>query len=113
MSAYSPLPFSIYSHLPGSSLLTDPKSRKVIIIEHPLLPVYVKEIIARVLFDNLQVMPSIMLTLSRLTPCQVPSISFASSHLLALLSAGRITGLVLDCGELESTALPVRPFLSC
>ena len=43
-----------------------------------------------------------------LTPCQVPSISFAPSHLLALLSVGRITGLVLDCGELESTALPVR-----
>ncbi|KAF8272289.1 actin-domain-containing protein [Lactarius quietus] len=73
------------------SLLTDPKSRKVIIIEHPLLPVYVKDIFAKILFENLQ----------------VPSISFASSHLLALLSAGRITGLVLDCGELESTALPI------
>ncbi|KAH9964476.1 actin-domain-containing protein [Russula dissimulans] len=73
------------------SLLTDPKSRKVIIVEHPLLPVYVKDILAKILFDNLQ----------------VPSISFASSHLLALLSVGRITGLVLDCGELESTALPI------
>lgn len=38
---------------------------------------------------------------------QVPSISFASSHLLALLAAGRITGLVVDCGHLESIALPV------
>ncbi|KAI9445463.1 actin-domain-containing protein [Lactarius indigo] len=73
------------------SLLTDPKSRKVIIIEHPLLPVYVKDIFAKILFENLQ----------------VPSISFASSHLLALLSVGRITGLVLDCGDLESTALPI------
>ncbi|KAI0296621.1 fungal-specific actin related protein [Russula brevipes] len=73
------------------SLLTDPKSRKVIIIEHPLLPVYVKETLAEILFENLQ----------------VPSISFACSHLLSLLSVGRITGLVLDCGELESTALPV------
>ena len=36
-------------------LLTDPKSRKVIIVEHPLLPLYVKELMASVLFDNLQV----------------------------------------------------------
>ena len=74
-----------------SSLLADPKSRKVILIEHPLLPVYIKEMLARILFSNLQ----------------VPSISFASSHLLSLLSVGRITGLVLDCGFLESTVLPV------
>ncbi|KAI9512350.1 actin-domain-containing protein [Russula earlei] len=73
------------------SLLTDPKSRKIIIVEHPLLSVYVKEMLAKILFENLQ----------------VPSISFAPSHLLAILSVGRITGLVLDCGELESTALPV------
>ncbi|KAI0067847.1 actin-domain-containing protein [Artomyces pyxidatus] len=73
------------------SLLTEPKSRKVILVEHPLLPVYVKEMLAKILFGNLQ----------------VPSISFASSHLLALLSVGRITGLVLDCGHLESTALPI------
>ncbi|GBE87900.1 hypothetical protein SCP_1201250 [Sparassis crispa] len=73
------------------SLLTDPKSRKVILVEHPLLPLYIKDTLARILFDNLQ----------------VPSISFASSHLLSLLAAGRITGLVLDCGHLESTVLPI------
>ncbi|CDO68469.1 hypothetical protein BN946_scf184754.g3 [Trametes cinnabarina] len=77
-----------------NSLLTDPKSRKVILVEHPLLPIHIKEIIARVLFNNLQ----------------VPSISFASSHLLALLAAGRVTGLVLDCGHLETTVLPVYSF---
>ncbi|EIW57670.1 actin-domain-containing protein [Trametes versicolor FP-101664 SS1] len=77
-----------------NSLLTDPKSRKVILVEHPLLPLHIKEIIARVLFNNLQ----------------VPSISFASSHLLALLAAGRVTGLVLDCGHLETTVLPVYSF---
>jgi actin-related protein 10 len=37
------------------SLLTDPKSRKVIIIEHPLLPLYIKDMVARTLFTNLQV----------------------------------------------------------
>src|ERR1700676_4751886 len=33
-----------------SSLLTDPKSRKVILVEHPLLPLYIKETMARILF---------------------------------------------------------------
>ncbi|KDQ53185.1 hypothetical protein JAAARDRAFT_137512 [Jaapia argillacea MUCL 33604] len=73
------------------SLLTDPKSRKVILVEHPLLPLHIKDMMARTLFANLQ----------------VPSISFASSHLLSLLAVGRITGLVLDSGNLESTALPI------
>lgn len=38
-----------------SSLLTDPKSRKVILVEHPLLPLYIKDALAKVLFGNLQV----------------------------------------------------------
>lgn len=37
------------------SLLTDPKSRKVILIEHPLMPLHIKETFARILFNNLQV----------------------------------------------------------
>ncbi|KAJ7650101.1 fungal-specific actin related protein [Roridomyces roridus] len=73
------------------SLLTDPKARKVILVEHALLPLYIKDIMARILFDNLQ----------------VPSVSFAPSHLLSLLAVGRITGLVVDCGHLESVALPI------
>ncbi|KAF7336759.1 Fungal-specific actin related protein [Mycena venus] len=73
------------------SLLTDPKARKVILVEHPLLPLYIKDMMARILFENLQ----------------VPSVSFASSHLLSLLAVGRITGLVIDCGHLESVALPI------
>ncbi|KAK0236074.1 actin family [Armillaria nabsnona] len=73
------------------SLLTDPKARKVILVEHPLLPLYIKDVIAQILFDNLQ----------------VPSISFASSHLLSLFTVGRITGLVIDCGHLESVVLPI------
>ena len=35
--------------------MTDPKTRKVLVIENPLLPNQVKDMIARVLFDNLQV----------------------------------------------------------
>ncbi|KAF5391559.1 hypothetical protein D9757_002510 [Collybiopsis confluens] len=73
------------------SLLTDPKARKVILAENPLLPLHVKEALARTLFENLQ----------------VPSVSFASSHVLSLFAVGRITGLVLDCGFLEAVALPI------
>ncbi|WVR08245.1 hypothetical protein IAU60_005292 [Kwoniella sp. DSM 27419] len=72
-------------------LMTDPKARKVIIVENTYLPNYVKEHIARVLFDNLQ----------------IPSIAFTSSSLLALAASGRVTGLVVDVGWLETTVTPV------
>lgn len=42
---------------PRRNLLTDPRSRKVIVLENPLLSTRVKEMIARILFDNLQVRP--------------------------------------------------------
>ncbi|GJN93573.1 hypothetical protein Rhopal_006630-T1 [Rhodotorula paludigena] len=73
------------------NLMIDPKTRKVIVLENPLLPTRVKELIARVLFDNLQ----------------VPSLSFASTPLLALMAAGTLTGLVIDVGHLETTVLPI------
>ncbi|RGB33416.1 actin family [Rhizophagus diaphanus] len=71
-------------------LLTDPKQRKVVLCESPMLPLKLKQLIAKVLFENLQ----------------VPSISFAPSHMLALLTTGRTTGLVIDVGYLETTVLP-------
>lgn len=40
---------------PRRNLIIDPKTRKVIVVENPLLSTRVKEMIARVLFDNLQV----------------------------------------------------------
>ncbi|GAA5996002.1 uncharacterized protein JCM10292_004882 [Rhodotorula paludigena] len=73
------------------NLMIDPKTRKVIVLENPLLPTRVKELIARVLFDNLQ----------------VPSLSFASTPLLALMAARTLTGLVVDVGHLETTVLPI------
>lgn len=60
MSTYSLPAIDVHTYA-TSSLLTDPKSRKVIIIEHPLLPVYVKDIFAKILFENLQVRLSIIL----------------------------------------------------
>ncbi|CAG8471462.1 7505_t:CDS:2 [Ambispora leptoticha] len=71
-------------------LLTDPKQRKVILCESPMMPLKLKQLIAKVLFENLQ----------------VPSISFAPSHMLALLTTGCTTGLVVDCGHLETTVMP-------
>lgn len=97
-----------------SSLLADPKARKVIVIEHPLLPLYIKEVIARILFEN-QVFKAVnLLYFYSFNPnsIQVPSVSFACSHLLSLFTVGRITGLVIDCGHLESLTLPVSFLLS-
>ncbi|GAA5801446.1 actin family [Helicostylum pulchrum] len=79
-------------------LLTDPKSRKVIICESPLAPVVLKQMIARLLFDYFQ----------------VPSISFVPIHLMALLTTGLTTGLVIDVGNLETSVLPIyvsRPLI--
>ncbi|RCI07074.1 hypothetical protein CU098_013960, partial [Rhizopus stolonifer] len=79
-------------------LLTDPKSRKVIICESPLAPVIMKQMIARLLFDYFQ----------------VPSISFVPTHLMALLTTGLTTGLVIDIGNLETSVLPIyvsRPLI--
>ncbi len=47
-------------------LMTDPKSRKVIVTENTFLPTFVKDHIARVLFDNLQVGSDII---RMITPC--------------------------------------------
>jgi hypothetical protein len=60
------------------SLLTDPKSRKVIVIEHPLLPLYVKDILAKILFENLQVLLSfkVFLSLTDVFPGSVYIICF-------------------------------------
>lgn len=72
-------------------LMVDPKQRKVLVVENPLLPNSIKELICKVLFNNLQ----------------VPSVSFVPAPLLSMLAVGRITGLVLEVGYLETTLVPV------
>lgn len=76
-----------------SELMTDPKARKVIVLENPMLPLRIKQTVAKILFEHLS----------------VPSLSFALSPLCALLSIGRATGLVVDVGNLETCLLPVGP----
>lgn len=72
-------------------LMIDPKMRKVLLIEPALVPIDVRSRIAVVLFDQLH----------------VPSICFTSSPVLVLMATGTITGLVIDVGNLETSALPV------
>ncbi|ORX37906.1 actin-domain-containing protein [Kockovaella imperatae] len=72
-------------------LMSDPKLRKVIVVENTFLPIAVKEMIAQALFENLK----------------IPSLAFTSSSLLSLAASGRITGLVIDIGWLETTVTPV------
>ncbi|WOO78512.1 Actin-related protein 10 [Vanrija pseudolonga] len=74
-------------------LLVDAKARKVVIVENTFLPTYVKEEIASALFDNLK----------------SPSVSFTPATLLTLGACGRITGLVVDIGWLETTVFCSRP----
>lgn len=76
-------------------LMADPKQRKVIVVEDPLVPNSIKLAIATVLFDNLS----------------VPSVSFSSAPVLTLMAAGTITGLVVDIGHLETSVIPVRLIL--
>lgn len=94
--------------------MTDPKSRKLIVLENPLLPTRIKEMIARCLFEDLQV--GIWLALGRVTDkrlmvwslfLKVPSISFIPPQVLSLLAIGRTSGLVVDIGFLETVVLPV------
>ncbi|KAI9258836.1 actin family [Phascolomyces articulosus] len=80
-------------------LLTDPKQRTVVLCETPMMPIRIKEMIAKILFHRLQ----------------VPALCFVPSHLLALLTTGESTGLVIDCGHLETTVLPIyfaRPLMT-
>lgn len=47
--------FALADRFLRSHLMADPKSRKVVVVENPLLSTRVKDMVARVLFDNLQV----------------------------------------------------------
>ncbi|KAJ3417476.1 Actin- protein 10 [Chytridiales sp. JEL 0842] len=79
-------------------LLADPKQRKVIVCENTLMPMPIKQLVADILFNTLK----------------VPSVSFLPSAVLALFTSGKSTGLVIDCGHLETTVLPIydgRPLI--
>ncbi|KAK1160658.1 hypothetical protein AOXY_G20939 [Acipenser oxyrinchus oxyrinchus] len=72
-------------------LLVNPRDRRVVIIESVLCPSHFRDTLTRVLFKHFE----------------VPSVLFAPSHLMALLTLGIDSALVLDCGYTETLALPV------
>ncbi|KAL7747814.1 hypothetical protein RI367_006749 [Sorochytrium milnesiophthora] len=80
-------------------LLTDPKGKTVIVCENALLPVLLKQTIAAVLLDQYQ----------------VASVQFALAPSMTLLTMGCEHGLVVDCGNIETQAVPIydsRPLYS-
>ncbi|EPQ29977.1 uncharacterized protein PFL1_02650 [Pseudozyma flocculosa PF-1] len=80
-------------------LMVEPKQRNVLVIENASMPAIVKQLLCKVLLSNLQ----------------VPSVSFVPSHLMALVAAGSTTGLVIECGYLETSVMPIyygRPMSS-
>lgn len=72
-------------------LIVDPKQRKVILIENPLIPIKLRSQISIILFDQFH----------------VPSILYTPSPVLVLMASGILTGLVVDVGNLETTVVPV------
>ncbi|KAJ2396885.1 hypothetical protein GGI23_003731 [Coemansia sp. RSA 2559] len=78
-------------HLYRTQLLVDAKAKKVAIVESPMLPAPVKRALARVLLGNLR----------------VPQLSFYPAPVAALVTCGRTTGLVVDCGHRSTTVAPV------
>ncbi|XP_027558463.1 actin-related protein 10 [Neopelma chrysocephalum] len=81
-------------------LLVNPRDRRVVIIESVLCPSHFRDTLTRVLFKHFE----------------VPSVLFAPSHLMSLLTLGINSAMVLDCGYAESLVLPIYegiPILSC
>uniref|UniRef100_A0A2K5I9M0 Actin related protein 10 n=1 Tax=Colobus angolensis palliatus TaxID=336983 RepID=A0A2K5I9M0_COLAP len=77
---------SLFRHL-----LVNPRDRRVVIIESVLCPSHFRETLTRVLFKYFE----------------VPSVLLAPSHLMALLTLGINSAMVLDCGYRESLVLPI------
>lgn len=72
-------------------LLVNPKERRVVICESMFKSINTRNVIADVLFKHFHIV----------------SIVFVPSHLLALYSCGVTTGLVVDCGYLETSVVPI------
>ncbi|KAI1895537.1 hypothetical protein AGOR_G00107270 [Albula goreensis] len=72
-------------------LLVNPRDRRVVIIESVLCPSLFRETLSKVFFKHFE----------------VPSIVFAPSHLMSVLTLGISSALVMDCGYMETLVLPV------
>uniref|UniRef100_W5MZ30 Actin-related protein 10 n=2 Tax=Lepisosteus oculatus TaxID=7918 RepID=W5MZ30_LEPOC len=72
-------------------LLVNPRDRRVVVIESILCPSHFRETLSRVFFKHFE----------------VPSVLFAPSHLMSILTLGINSALVMDCGYTETLVLPV------
>ncbi|KAJ3199279.1 hypothetical protein HDU82_000579 [Entophlyctis luteolus] len=75
-------------------VLTDPKQRKVVICDKVLMPMAIKQMVIEILFDVFE----------------TPALNFVSSDMLSLMCTGKSSGMVVDIGYLEATAVPVTIF---
>uniref|UniRef100_A0A668A2G7 Actin related protein 10 n=1 Tax=Myripristis murdjan TaxID=586833 RepID=A0A668A2G7_9TELE len=72
-------------------LLVNPRDRRVVIIESILCPSHFRETLTKVFFKQFE----------------VPSVLFAPSHLMSIMTLGINSALVMDCGYTETLVLPV------
>ncbi|XP_036398244.1 actin-related protein 10-like [Megalops cyprinoides] len=72
-------------------LLVNPRDRRVVVVESVLCPSHFRDTLAKVLFKHFE----------------VPSVLFAPSHLVSVLTLGINSALVMDCGYTETLVLPV------
>ncbi|KAG0728717.1 Actin-related protein 10 [Chionoecetes opilio] len=72
-------------------LLVNPKDRRVVVVENLLCPSLIRNVLSKVLFRHYEVL----------------SVLFVPSHLVALMTLGISTGLVLDLGHQEATLMPI------
>uniref|UniRef100_A0A665WU46 Actin related protein 10 n=1 Tax=Echeneis naucrates TaxID=173247 RepID=A0A665WU46_ECHNA len=76
-------------------LLVNPRDRRVVIIESILCPSHFRETLTRVFFKQFE----------------VPSVLFAPSHLMAIMTLGINSALVMDCGHTETLVLELDGLL--
>ncbi|PWA27463.1 hypothetical protein CCH79_00000147 [Gambusia affinis] len=76
-------------------LLVNPRDRRVVIIESILCPSQFRETLTKVFFKQFE----------------VPSVLFAPSHLMAVMTLGINSALVMDCGYTETLIYECTPIL--
>jgi actin-related protein 10 len=79
------------------------KDRRVLVVENVLLPTTMRQIIARTLFESLEVgcVHGPRYTL------QSPCVLFAPAPLMACVPMRAPTALVVDCGHIDTVLVPV------
>ena len=82
---------AIWDDVLKKQLKVDLSEHPILITEGPSVPHYNREKIAQVMFEEYN----------------VPSVAIVNTASLALFAAGRVTGVVVDCGTTATTTTPV------